>query len=198
MKNILAVILVAVLFMGIDYSSEAQKTVSQQNQVSLGVQLGVGIPMGDFGDAVNTGFGFQGLFGYALAPSLDLRITAGYFSFGGPEFKEAGGTIETSISDIPLLAGISYKLTKSGVTPYIGAEAGLHYLTTSADAKAITGDEVTISSSSSEFGVGVFAGLMLPVSQKLSVIFDGKFNYIFDSEDAINYVGIHAGIMYNL
>jgi len=37
------------------------------------VQIGVGLPMGDFGDAFKTGFGGQGTFLYSLNPTTSRR-----------------------------------------------------------------------------------------------------------------------------
>lgn len=191
MKHLLAIILVAVMVFGIDYSSEAQKTISKESQISIGGQLGIALPMGDFGDIANTGFGFQGLFGYALAPSIDFRATLGYFTFGGKDDIE--DMVDYSISDIPILVGITYKLGTLGLTPYVGAELGIHNLTVKYKVLGYNYD-----ASESKFGFGLFGGVMYPVNQQISIIGDVKFTYISTEGSATNHIGINAGVMYNL
>ena len=72
MKQLLSVLLLAVLFTGF---------IHAQGKMALGVQGGVAIPMGDFGDAYKMGFGGQGTFAYHVNPMIDVTGSVGYLTW---------------------------------------------------------------------------------------------------------------------
>jgi len=71
-----------------------------QLPVKIGVEANVGVPMGNFSDYANTGFG-----GNAFVELTSYNASLGYISFSG---KDLGGGVKTTISGVPVLVGVKY------------------------------------------------------------------------------------------
>lgn len=156
------------------------------NPMRVGGEVGIQLPMGDFGDGYSTGFGLSGIFQYEMNPNLIVGGTIGYQSWGG---KSDG----YSASNIPLLGIINYKLNESGLIPFIGAEAGLNFLSVSYDIFGFTG-----SSSETYFGINILGGIEQRLNENLSWRINAKYNIILSSGSSTTYLGINAGVMYHL
>ena len=185
MKKVVSIIVVltVLVFSGI---SNAQKMGAE-------VQVGVGLPMGDFGDAFKTGFGGQGTFLYSLNPELTLTAAIGYYSFTNKDYSDA------TFSTVPVLVGARYVLGKGSFVPYAGAELGLHFCTIKVVAPkfdfgfgSIGGG--TSSTSESDFGFSPMVGFMMPLSPKLNLDVNLKYNIISTSGQSSNFIGINAGV----
>lgn len=105
MKKILLVMVVA----SMSLLSHAQKGNNQ-----IGVAFEAGIPTGDFGDVVKTGFGgsAKGLLGVGTAGQVTL--TVGYTSFGVKDASDAHFTI------VPILLGYRHNFSGLYVEPQLG------------------------------------------------------------------------------
>ncbi len=94
MKTILS-LLIVVLF--------SFTSLNAQNKMSLGGGLVVSLPMGDFGESANTGFGATAIFELGFMPQLVGVANIGYISYGTD-------VDEVSFSSVPLLFGVKYYL----------------------------------------------------------------------------------------
>ena len=111
MKQLLSVLLLAVLFTGF---------INAQSQgVSVGGNLA--LPMGSFGDVANVGFGGTATYERSFAPNIVGEVYAGYLTFGG---KEVFG-VKYSSSMIPIMAGAKYYF-QPGKGLYGNALLGVH------------------------------------------------------------------------
>lgn len=161
-------------------------TVYSQNPMRIGGELGLQLPMGDFGDGASTGFGLSGIFQYYLQPQLIIGGTLGYQSWGGK-------TDGFSWSNIPIMGLINYQFNTEGLIPFVGAELGLNMLSTSYDIFGFTG-----SSSSTEFGINLLGGVEQRLNENLSWRVNAKYNIIMGGDGNLSFLGINAGVMYHL
>jgi len=123
MKNNLITKLIAITFVAILISS--QYSVAQNGRFSLGAE--VGIPMGDFGDAANAGFGGSIRYEMPLSGNLALTGTVGYMVFSGKDQTILGFTIKGSDwSMIPIQVGAKYYFTEQQNGFYGMVELGVH------------------------------------------------------------------------
>lgn len=88
-----------------------------QGRFSVGAELG--LPQGDWNDAVSMGFGGSVRYESSINENLNWMASAGYLSFG--EKDDSG----LKISMIPVLGGVKYYFNESFNGFYAGAEAGL-------------------------------------------------------------------------
>ena len=154
------------------------KAQSGNNQV--GVAFDLGVPTGDLGDAVKTGFGGQvrGLLGVGTAGQVSL--TVGYSGF--KEKEESGADVKFSI--LPVLAGYRHNFSGFYVEPQVGYG--------SYAAKA------TIMGTESKDSEGIFTWAAGIGFAKNGV--DIGARYQSASKDDFNYslVGIHIGYNFTL
>jgi opacity protein-like surface antigen len=141
----------------------------------------IGIPLGEFADATDEGFGVVGhvVFTPGGGP-FGLRLQAGGLVYGSRKIATpvpgTGGLITESLStDNWLLnAGIGPQLTvRSGpVRPYVYALAGIGYFATETsfgDSYGYYGDHSTTNYDDTTFAWSAGAGLLIPVSRSLAI-----------------------------
>ena len=180
MKQLLSVLLLAVLFTGF---------INAQSKMAFGLQAGIAIPTGDFGDGFDMGFGGQGNFAYHINPMLDVTASVGYLTWSG---KEADYTF----SSVPVLAGVRYYFGKDKFKPYVAGELGMHFTTVETPSYEYLG--VTYdggSSSDSYFGFGVGAGFLYKMGPNLDLDVNAKYNSISTEGSSSSYISVMAGVL---
>ncbi len=184
MKQLLSVIVLTVLLAGF---------INAQSKMALGVQAGIALPMGDFGDGFDMGFGGIANFAYHINPNRDVTASAGYLTWGAKEG-------DVTFSSIPVLVGARYFFGKDKFNPYLAGELGIHFSTVDVPEVVIPGFG-TIgggSDSGSDFGFGVGAGFLYQLSPKLDLDVNAKFNSIATSGSSSSYISIMAGVLFAL
>lgn len=180
----LIVVLTVLVFSGM---SHAQKMGAE-------VQVGLGMPMGSFGDAFKMGFGGMGTFMYSLNPEVTLTGGIGYYTFTHKDYSDA------SFSSVPVLVGARYALGKGSFAPYAGAELGIHFTTSKVTVPTFDLGEFgsygggTASASESVFGFSPMVGFMMPLSPKMNLDVNLKYNIISTSGSSSSFLGILAGV----
>ena len=111
MKQLLFVLLLAVLFTGF---------INAQGKMALGVQAGIALPMGDFGDVYDMGFGGTATFAYHINPMLDITGSVGYLTWSGKD-------LDYTFSSVPVLVGVRYYFGQGKFHPYVTGELGMHF-----------------------------------------------------------------------
>jgi hypothetical protein len=144
-----------------------------QGKISFGVGGELALPMGDFKDAYNTGFGGTGSIFYHYMPQMDLMLNAGYIKYGS-DIDEA------SFSMIPIQAGARYFIVPGGGL-YAGGLVGVHI------AKAEVGD---FSESETKFSLAPMLGYQYPLGPTMKLDISGRYQFVSDA----NYFGIHLGL----
>lgn len=177
MKKVLFVLILSFFFIS--------SINAQQGKMHAGGQVGISLPMGDFGDGANLGFGFLGNFLYGITPAIDLTGSIGYYTWGSDADN-------VSFSDVPLLFGGRYYFNRSEFTPYGLAQLGLHFR--SFEVEAITTPFGTFgggSTSDSEFGINLGGGFLYNMGS-LMLDVNGSINIISDQ----NHITIMAGVLF--
>jgi hypothetical protein len=118
-KTILSIALV------IGLVSAANVSKAQNGRFSVGAELA--LPMGDFGDQSNLGFGGSLRYEYPMGDNLGLCLTAGYITFSGKSIDDGfGGTYKFSNSMIPIQAGLKYYFSEQQDGFYGMVNLGVH------------------------------------------------------------------------
>jgi opacity protein-like surface antigen len=171
-------------------------TQAKENQMAVGGNIILAIPMGAFGDAAGVGFGATGTFMYRVAKQIDLTGTIGFLRFG---YSDVDGSFKT----IPILFGGRYYFTPGKVQPYGAAEIGFHFSSYSIEVPSQTFFGQTIgggtqSASSTNFGLGFGGGVLVEVSKKLQ--FDGglQYNLITTEGSSSGYISFELGVAFGL
>lgn len=166
---------------------------AQTHPMRVGGQVGLGLPLGNLSDAYSAGFSINGLFIYNLQNQLDLTGNLGYMRLGS---KVSG--LDASFSTVPLLAGIRYSFAgSSAFTPYVGAELGLFFSSTTVSYDFGFFGTQTATASSTDFGFIPQAGFTYPLSPALTLDANLKFN-IITGGGSETILGINAGVTYGL
>lgn len=183
MKQLLSVVLLAVLFTGF---------INAQSQgISIGAN--VALPMGDFGDAANVGFGGTATYERSFSPNIMGQVYAGYIMFGGESFTDEDfGDYSYSHSMIPIMAGVKY-FFQPGKGFYANGLLGVHIYNFSTDYPDEF-DAYENSESSTEFSFGLGAGYEVPVGGKNAVDISAHYMIISDA----NYVGLRLAYRFGM
>ena len=88
----------------------------------LGSELSIGaeaaLPVGNFKNGSNVGFGATVKYAYNFDETIALTLQSGYLYFPG---KDLGGGDKINSSQIPLKAGVRYSIGQFYVEPQLGA-----------------------------------------------------------------------------
>ena len=171
----------------------AGTTQAQKGSMAVGVQAGVALPMGTFGDAVNMGFGGTGTFQYMVTNNIGLTGSLGYLTFS---YDDAFG-FDGSYSVIPVLFGARYYFGESKTKFYALANLGIYSESVSYTyTYELFGVPYTqdISASDSDFGFAFGAGIKLPIGK--TMCFDANAKYNIVSSDG--WIDIMAGVDFAL
>lgn len=190
MKKLLFILFILLTF--------AVSTNAQVGKMTVGGNLILALPMGDFGDLASTGFGGTATFTYRVIPNLDLTGTLGYLSFGYDSDQ-----IDGSFSTIPFLVGGRYYFPTGTVRPYAVAELGLHFGSATVEYPSQSFGGFTFgggetSSSSTDFGFGFGGGVQVPVADKICVDGTLQYNLIATSGSSSGFISLEAGVAYSL
>ncbi len=166
MKKLLTMsVLGAALLIGYDASAQ------------FGVQAGIAMPMGTFGDIAGMGFGGAVSYKKETGEGMKIGGSVGFYALPGEEFDSFGSTYEWGNTTlIPILATFDYAI---GDNLYVGADAGYNVISIDAGDTGLT-------------ATGSSAALI----PKVGVLFDkvsleGRFNVIGDQ-----YLGVLVGFSF--
>jgi len=158
--------------------------ISSAQGFKLGIAGTAAFPTGDWSEVTSTGYGVDA-FGVFDVVLLTVTARVGYLSFGGEEYQVLGDTYKTTITAVPVMAGLRWDFgLPVGPSIYVGAEAGIHAFTTTVEVAG----ETLPSESSTEFAFAPNVGLEFAG-------FDLSAFYMFvniNDEDA-NYWGLRLG-----
>ena len=179
MKKTLSFLFVFLLFSSITFSQ----------MPGIGVGGNLALPIGDWSDIANIGFGGTATYEHKFSPNLLGTATAGYLIWGGKE-DFVGGSFDYSA--IPILAGVKYFFTP-GSGFYAAGQAGFHLFTVDVEID-IFGFKTSSSASETEFSFAAGAGYEIPVGPKGAVDLNAMFNVVSD----LNYLGFRVAYKFAL
>ncbi len=183
MKRIVIGLCVVLLLAGVSFG---------QGNMGVSVMGGLTFPMGDFGDLYGTGFGLNGVFQYYINPALAITGTTGFMRWSD-SITFFGEKLTISTTSIPLLGGVRYYLMPGDLSPYAGAELGLHILST-----GVSGFGESESESEVEFGFGFGGGVLYALNPNLYLDANLKYNSISGEGSSLNFLGLFVGVYIHL
>jgi opacity protein-like surface antigen len=141
---------------------------------------GVSFPVGNFGNAFSTGFGFGGSIGYGLSQSVLVSWGVQHHQFD----SEVSDGIDWSIT--PIVMNADYRLPTSGsVAPWIGGGLGLYMV----DAEIPVGGPggPTIEERDfNNFGLNFGGGISTPIASKAAFLAGLRFHWVAGDEGIID------------
>ncbi|GBD91187.1 hypothetical protein BMS3Abin04_01913 [bacterium BMS3Abin04] len=187
MKKVIAISLLLFLFVSVSNA--------QVGKMSVEPNVVLALPLGSFGDANSIGFGGTATFMYRVINQLDLTGSIGYLRWGNKN-------VDGSFSSIPLLFGARYYFQKGSITPYAGAELGLHFSSSSIELPTYSfGGQTfgggTASGSSTDFGIGFGGGALFQASLNLTLDATLQYNLIASSGSA-SYLSLEVGVLFGI
>lgn len=169
-------------------------TFSQRLYLSVGSGLSVPMAESEFTDAYNLGFNVHGSATFPLSGStpLSARADIQYNHFPFDESNpNLGGSFTATTIKADLIIGQFYT---SGVSPYGVVGAGLYLISAK-----VTQNNVTVSSSETDFGLGLGGGVSFGVSSTANIYVETQYNFIFNNNGkAKGYLPLKVGVMFAL
>jgi len=162
---------------------------------SISPMAGVQFPIGTLNNQYKPSF--QG----GLDLNLKINRETSFFLCGGwanmPVKEEFAGP---DASIINITAGPRYIFTSKNIKAQIFVEAGVGvYLFSSKDYTPIGTPSVTIpGTSTTNFGVNIGPGAIIPLGTSIDLIMKTKLNYMFQEGGANSYIGILMGLDFKL
>jgi len=155
-------------------------------QMHIGATIGAQVPMGDFGDAMNPGFGINFFGKYSLNESMAVGLNVGYHSFG----SDLEGF---SCTMMPVTGLFEYYLGSGAMKPYLGVDLGFYKY-------SFDMEFMGISSSVSEtyLGFAPTGGILYGLNDKMSLVANLKYNVVLSEDSSTGYLGINAGLVYQI
>lgn len=170
-----------------------QKTMAQQGEIKINPGIELGLPIGDFSDVTNIGFGatVKGLYG--VTDEGQIELTLGYLHFPGKDFQG----FKANYSVIPIMAGYRHSFENFYAEGQLGFAIAKSKAKSDFEIPDIPGFDFDINASSSEssteFSWAIGAGYMFDE-------FDLSLRYqsIETSGSSIAWIGLRVGYSFDL
>jgi hypothetical protein len=176
MKKLLSIFFAVIMFAGL---------LNAQGKIAVGAGVVVSLPIGDFGDAANTGFGGTAAFELEFMPQLVGVGNIGYIVWGTESDL-------VDFSAVPVMVGVKYYFVP-GVGFYGLGQIGLTFLSSTVDIPSFSFFGVSSgggqSTTDTKFSFQIGAGYEVPVSPTFTLDFTGGFNLVSDA----NHILLRAG-----
>lgn len=179
MKRALLGILVLMIVMTLIATS----AFAQQGKKAIGAGVELALPMGDFGDAADMGFGATGAFQYGFRPNIDFMGVVGYLHWGG---KGDLADLDYSWNAIPIQVGGKYFFQTTESRFYVGGLVGFHIFSFKVRSE---------SNSETKMGLAPLGGYELKVGENMMLDFQARYQFVADD---LSYFGLRVGLNFGL
>jgi hypothetical protein len=156
--------------------------------ISLGGDIGLALPVGDFGNAAGLGFGIDAKAIFPINPDIAIGASIGYYSWGE---KVTG----ISYSNIPIAGTFMYFVSQGPSRFYIGSDLSINMLSVKIDFGGFFGSQ---SSTETYVGLAPLVGIIHPINDNMNLTGTVKYNIIFSSGNSISFISIRGGLMFRL
>ena len=174
-------------------SAAMVSTMNAQSKMNLGVGVDVLLPMGTFSDQNNLGFGGTAQFQMEFTPMFTGGVEAGYFTWGGKDIEGFSYSFHT----IPIRVFGKYFLQpKGGFRPYVMAGLGLSFYSQSLPSITIGGFGTVGGGSVTGSNLNIYpaVGFEYPLSPKLNLDVNAKYDIILATGGSFSNVAFRAGV----
>jgi len=160
--------------------------------ISFGVMGGLSLPMGNLGDAVESGYNITGNVLMPLSGKLKLRADLGYDRFEGRGVLNNLTNLNFSVLSVTgnVVFPIGTERAEGGIRPYLIGGGGL-YRTSSE--QSLIGINRTVSSN--DLGINVGGGFEFILSG-FTTFAEARFVNVFSEGDSSNWIPITFGIRF--
>ncbi|MCX5801768.1 MAG: porin family protein [Candidatus Eisenbacteria bacterium] len=162
----------------------------------LGLNVGYGLPMGDFGDAYDGGLTAGASVGYMFTGKYGLEVGMEWSKFAANDDLVAvlealsGEDVEANFQFMPVMVDFVANFPmSSSVTPYLKGGLGMYFETAE-----ITIADDTESDSESDFGFNIGGGVKFPISATALIDFGARFHNVMTEDNSTQYFTIGAGV----
>ena len=185
MKKLLAVSLAVLCLFSVPFTGNTQG-------LSYDTTRAVDLPMGDFGDAVGTGFGVgTDVFFWSPAsmPALQVGGRAAFNMFTAEEQDFFGGTIKTSANTIEIMPSVKYTLPSSGSWTFFGqAGFGIFMVSAKTETSGFFGSGED-TDSDTKVGLTLAGGAEMAYGERTLILMP-----LFSLVEDTNYLGLNVGV----
>jgi hypothetical protein len=159
------------------------------SKIETTVGGGIALPMGDFGDMANLGFGFSGRSLYKVNPNVGLGVAVAYNMFSASDdMKAYWGIDDVKFTTIEILGVGKFVFGKGSAKPYILAGAGFASFGMSVMGFSASSTELML-----QPGLGVEIG---SASSKVAFCVEGKMSVILTEGSTSMYLPIGVGVKF--
>ena len=179
MKRALGTVAAATRVVAAAAAPAAAQDAAGTRAVQLGVQGGISMPMGDFGDAADMGFLVAGTLGMTPAAlPVGLRFDVGYQSWGGEG--------DLSFSGIHGMGSAVFTIaTEGGMRPYLLGGLGVYRMKV---------DIGVADATETDLGIHFGGGIDIPLSGMSSYV-EARYTNVFGDGD-MSFIPIVFGIRF--
>lgn len=182
-RHVLASLLLVILLFGAGVSFAQTYDEPNAGQIFVGIQAGTAIPTGDLSNNAKLGWGGQGNFEYLASPNLSLMASVGYYLWGAK--SDLLGLADFTFSTIPLMIGAKYLFMEGDLHPYIGADLGIHFMSTKISSNInLFGSNLEESNTESKFGFAPMAGLRMHMPPNVDLDLNISYNIVPSSSSS--------------
>ena len=174
----------------------AAQNVADARAVRFGLQAGIAIPLGDFGDVSGNALLGAGILEIRQPTwPVGLRVDAGYARFGGAEITFSDGE-ESAVVDVTptIIYGTGSLVwtvpTQGGLRPYLLGGPGFYRLSAKIEAPGFSQTE-----SENKFGVHGGAGLAFGLGA-VDAHVEARFHSVFTEDSKTNFAPIVFGLRF--
>jgi hypothetical protein len=155
---------------------------AQTGKNQVGIAFEAGLPMGDFKDAVKTGFGGSIKYLHGVGSAGQVSLTSGYTTY---KAKDVPSDYSASMSIIPILVGYRHNFSGAYVEPQLGY--GIY-------GSKVKGGGFDESSSDGAFTYAIGVGYAMEQGLDLGVRYQSASKNSFD----FSVIGLHIGYNFSL
>jgi hypothetical protein len=173
----------------------APEADAQQRALSFDARGGYGFPISDFGDSVESDFGFGAGLVFSLTDSFGIYGGWARDAFGCDELVVCDGDSQVKVQGLEV--GVKFLIpTESRILPWLKAGLIAHEVKLETD--------VFESESDREYGFQAAAGLDFPLGEVVSVSPGLRFNMLEASDDAgiadpeVKYLSFDLGLHFHI
>jgi opacity protein-like surface antigen len=154
---------------------------------------GISTPSGEFGEAVDTGWGLGASIGYGISRNTVLSWGVAYHRFG-EEF------VDGHVGITPITMAVDYGFSSSGkVRPWISGGLGLYHLSEETTEFFPPSTFVVTSESENDIGFNFGFGIATPLNRRNAFGAGFKFHHIEGDEfPNTNFLTLQAGVAFPL
>ncbi|MBE2189626.1 MAG: hypothetical protein KGZ71_06295 [Desulfobulbaceae bacterium] len=162
---------------------------AKANNISIGGDVGLALPVGDFSDGAGMGFGIEGKAIFPMNPDIAIGASLGYYSWG--EKVDGFG-----FSNIPITGTFMYFVSPSPTRFYVGADLSINMFTATVDLGGFFGGSA--SATETYVGFAPLVGIVAPIGDNMNITGTLKYNLIFSSGSSTGFISLRGGIMFLL